>query len=179
MIGCRNVGLFVLMALMTPVVVAGQQETKTTATGRIRGTVTFFFNQYQGHKPDIGAEVVVTPGPVYISESSTVVMVPTLLAVDGKQYDVTAHTIVDGSGNFELPDVPVGEYTLVIKSSNVRGGFHFETVTTDKKGRPLKKAKTIQVVNQRDVLGRIMTLHARVEAGKTDDESYDFGISSW
>lgn len=152
-------------------------SSEPSATGRVRGTVTFLFNQYQGNKPDVGSIVVLTPGLLSIPEIATVVMIPTLLSVDGKSYEVTAHTMVDGSGDFDLPDVPAGQYTLVIESKMTRGGFHYETITTDRKGRPLKKPKRIRRFNQRDVDGKIVAMPVAVEAGKTSDESWDFGAT--
>ncbi|MGN7824568.1 hypothetical protein ACTJJB_30880 [Chitinophaga sp. 22536] len=45
--------LILIIALLTPCLVEAQ-------AGEIKGVVTFFFNKYQGDKPDIGAEVMVT-----------------------------------------------------------------------------------------------------------------------
>jgi hypothetical protein len=173
---------YLLVLLTCPLILLSAgvaQETKpysaSVTTGRVKGTVTFLFNQYQGHKPDVGAAVVLTPGSLNIPETATVVMIPTLLHVDGKDYQVTAHATVDGSGDYDLPEVPAGKYTLVIRSANTSGGFHAETVATNKKGKPLKKPKTVLVVNQRDIGGKIITLTITVEAGRISDESWDFG----
>lgn len=109
----------------------------------------------------------------YFGDSDTATLLNELV-VDGKTYYAVKSTLADGNGNFELADIPPGEYTLVMQSNHAKGGYTYETVQSKK---PNKKPKTRERLNQRDSLGRIDSVIVTVEAGKTTDEPFDFGVS--
>jgi len=154
----------------------GQPSRAVDGTGRIKGTLTFYFNANYGNKPDVGAQIMLVPGRVETPDDVRVFLFNDLnvLSVDDKRYDAVKSTIANGNGNFELADIPPGEYTLVMQSSHVKGKYTYETVESKK---PNKKPKIRERLNQRDTLGCINSVVVTVEAGKTIDESFDFGVS--
>jgi hypothetical protein len=153
-----------------------------TGNGRIKGTLTFFFNENFGSKPDVGAQIVLIRGFLDpIPDEAYAVFVPTMLLVgtEEKVMHVTvADTVADGNGNFEIVDVPPGQYTIVMKSSHAKGKFVGVVVTTDKKGKPLKKPRTEHHLNKRDILGVVFSSPVTVEPGRTANVSHDFGTSA-
>lgn len=156
----------------------GQPFGAVSGTGKIKGTLTFYFNANYGNKPDVGAHIMLVSGRVETPDNATVYLFAdsflNMLSVDDKKYDAVKSTIADGSGNFELADIPSGEYTLVMQSNHVKGKYTYETVDSKK---PNKKPKIKERLNQRDSLGCINSVIVTVETGKTTDESFDFGIS--
>ena len=136
-------------------------------TGRVRGTITYYFNANFGNKPDVGTEVWLAPGKLpTISPDKSVFAVENrgILVSGGVEYPLVKRTIADGNGTFEMDGVEPGEYTLVLKSKHTKGDI-------SKRG--------VEAVTKRDGLGRIVALFLKVEQGKTSDASYDFGISSF
>jgi hypothetical protein len=140
--------------------------------GRVRGTLTFFFNSNYGNKPDAGSQVWLVEGPMsdiaandlflfdeknqlLITRSPTVPGGTQYSKEWGTQYQVFRHTIADGNGNFELSDVPVGQYTLIRQSNHAKGSA----------GK----------ITQRDISGRLSLISIEIKPGETLDASWDFG----
>ena len=128
---------------------------------KIRGTLTFFFNANFGSKPDVGSSVLLLPANTVINESDVFIPLPGSALIGDKSYTPLAQSMADGSGNFEISNVPAGDYTLVLKSSHAKGGYGANRVT------------------HRDTDGRVVTLGIHVSAGQTIDASHDFGMSSF
>jgi hypothetical protein len=148
-----------------------------SVNGRVKGTLTFWFNSNYGTKPDVGAEVVLVRGFLGPIPDDAVVPLESMATTPGDAtklaYHIVAHSVADGNGNFELTDIPPGEYTIVMQSNHPRGKYVSVVVTTDKKGNPLKKPKTNQILTKRDMFGVVFSSHVFVEAGKTEDRSHD------
>ncbi len=66
---------------------------KTNKFGKVRGTITYFYNNYVGSKPDRGARVILYGDSGFSEE-----------------------TRADGTGNYIFDRVPVGEYDIYIES---------------------------------------------------------------
>jgi hypothetical protein len=69
-------------------------------------------------------------------------------------YDFVERVVSDESGHFEITNIKPGEYTLVIKS-------HTDGLTV------------------RDMLGKMLIVRVKIEAGTTFDASHDFGASEY
>ena len=101
-----------------------QPSRAVNGTGRIKGTLTYYFNANFGNKPDAGARIMLVsgrvetpddakvylfmPGAAYFGDSDTATLLNELV-VDGKTYYAVKSTLADGNGNFELADIPSGE----------------------------------------------------------------------
>lgn len=68
-----------------------------------------------------------------------------------KLYDIRERVIADDKGHFEIANITPGDYTLIIKSQDT-------------------KALTL-----RDMRGKVLLLHVKIEAGKTFDATHNFG----
>ena len=123
-------------------------------TGRIRGTLTYFFNFNYGNKPDTGSQVWLIEGHVDIPDNMMVIGIGDFLVVGSAKPKIAKYTVADGIGNFELSDVPIGQYTLILKSNHAKG------LTT------------------RDIQGNVRVRHVQIKAGEALDASTDFGANS-
>jgi hypothetical protein len=142
----------------------------TPSPAKVKGALSYYFNDNYGSKPDVGAEVWLIegdigeiPGNVFVAggeKALVMVEIPNNPSVSPRKLTVINHTMADGSGNFEFPNVPPGTYTLVMKSRHVKGPGRAGPFTT------------------RDALGRIVWLVKTVAAGQTVDASFDFGTST-
>lgn len=131
----------------------------SVANGSIKGTVTYYFNDNYGAKPDVGADVWLLKGVVAVSDEDEMMSLGNQINIylsSGTEKVVQSyrHTIVDGSGNYSFTDVPPGQYTVLMRSRNTNGA------------------------NKRDMIGKWVCLMADVESGKTTDISHDFGTSA-
>jgi hypothetical protein len=136
-------------------------STGNKANGGIKGTLTYFFNENFGLKPDTGAEVFVAQDWFEIPEQYIVGLYPekiTLGTLEGSNYTPVASypvvktTRADGTGNYEFNDVPAGKYTLVFKSSHAKS------------------------ISNRDLKGKIRHIQITIDPGEIVDESLDFGV---
>jgi len=136
-------------------------------TGRVKGTLTYFLNFQIGNKPDTGSKVWLVKGRVEIPADQTFVGTGTALGTSGnpEQYTATKYSVADENGNFELLDVPPGEYTLIMQSAHTVGTLNEERNFFGRgSGRTL-----------RDKSGRVEFLNLLIKAGETVDGSKDFG----
>jgi hypothetical protein len=138
-----------------------------TETGRIKGTLTYFFDFHIGNKPDAGSKVWLVKGRVEIPASQTFVATSTALGTSGnpEQYNAIKYSVADENGNFDLLDIPPGQYTLVVQSAHTKG-------TLNEKGNIFGRGNGRTV---RDSSGRVEFLNVLVKAGETVDASKDFG----
>jgi hypothetical protein len=143
-------------------------------TGRMKGTLTHFISIEAGSKPESGDQIWLIPGHAEIPETwhfdadldtvttyehnvgDKIIGAGTITSVPPPtKYHAIKHTIADGNGNFEIPDIPVGGYTLIIQSTRV-----------DRFG--------LMHVDMRDRDGWLVVLGFTVHAGETVDASWVF-----
>lgn len=136
-------------------------------TGRIKGTLTYLFNVHIGNKPDTGSKVWLVTGHVEIPADQNFIGTSTALGTSGspEQYNAVKYSITDEKGNFELLDIPPGQYTLIMQSAHTKG--------TLKEKRSLFGRGNGR--NPRDSSGRVEFLDLLIKAGETVDASKDFG----
>jgi hypothetical protein len=147
------------------------QAPATTAlpaeTGRVTGTLTYFFSFHIGTKPDAGSKVWLVNGRVEIPANQNFVGSSTALGTSGnpEQYAAIKYAVTDDNGNFELLDVPPGQYTLIIQSAHTKW-------TLNEKNHLFGSGNSH---NPRDSNGRVEFFNLQVKAGETADASKDFG----
>jgi hypothetical protein len=136
-------------------------------TGRVKGTLTYFFNFQFGNKPDTGSKVWLVKGRVEIPADQNFVGTGTALGTSGnpEQYTATKYSVADENGNFDLLDVPPGEYTLIMQSAHTVG-------TLNEKRNFFRRGSGR---TPRDNRGRVEFLNLLIKAGETVDGSKDFG----
>jgi hypothetical protein len=140
---------------------------KPPETGRIEGTLTYLFNPHIGNKPDTGSKVWLVKGRVEIPADQNLVGTSTVLGTSGnpEQYNAIKYSITDENGNFELLDIPPGQYTLIMQSAHTKGTLNEKRSFFGRgNGR-----------NTRDSSGRVEFLDVIIKAGETVDASKDFG----
>jgi hypothetical protein len=136
-------------------------------TGRVKGTLTYFFNFQIGNKPDTGSKVWLIRGRVEIPGDQNFVATSSALGTgkNPEQYTATQYSVADENGNFELLDVPPGEYTLIMQSAHTVG-------TLNEKRNFFGKGSGRA---PRDASGRVELRNLQIKAGETVDGSKDFG----
>ena len=139
----------------------------TAETGRVKGTLTYFFSFQVEAKPDAGSKVWLVKGRVEIPADQNFVATSTSLGTSGnpEQYNALKYSIADENGNFELPEIPPGEYTLIMQSAHTKG-------TLKEKTHIFGKGNSR---NPRDSNGRVESLHLLIKPGEIADASKDFG----
>ncbi len=136
-------------------------------TGSIKGTLTYFFNFRIGAKPDTGSKVWLVKGRVEIRADQNFVGNSTALGTseNPEQFNAIKYSITDEKGNFELLDIPPGQYTLIMQSAHTKGTLNEKR---DFFGRGNGR-------NPRDSNGRVEFLNLLIKAGETVNASKDFG----
>jgi hypothetical protein len=147
------------------------QPTSTTAqpaeNGSIKGTLTYFLNFQIGNKPDTGSKVWLVKGRVEIPADQNFIATSTALGTSGnpEQYNAIKYSVTDENGNFELLDIPPGQYTLIMQSAHTKG-------TLNEKRNFFGRGNGR---NPRDSGGRVEFLNLLVKPGETVNASKDFG----
>lgn len=134
----------------------GKPEVGAGAT--VTGVITYYFNANDGSKPDTGARILLARGEFKIPKSGALLPEAIETYKDGSnerirvKLDLVGKATADGSGRYEIKDVPAGKYTLVVESKH----------RTD--------------TNLRDTTGQVVCIPVVVEGGKTKDVSWDFNL---
>lgn len=95
----------------------GDQEPKTE-TGSIKGNVTWQYNDFIGTKPDVGAKVFLIPTSFNDKDYTFSDIKSYAILGDIPEGSNLQFVTVDGYGNYEINDIPIGEYFVVISSKN-------------------------------------------------------------
>lgn len=136
-------------------------------TGSVKGTLTYFFDFHAGNKPDAGTKVWLVKDHAEIPANQNFVASSTSLgtAANPQLYGVIKYAVADEKGNFEMLDIPAGQYTIVLQSA------HTKWTLKDKRdffGRANGH-------NPRDSGGRVEFLSVTVRPGEAAEASKDFG----
>jgi hypothetical protein len=133
------------------------RESPTLGTGTVKGTLTYFFNQNSGNRPDIGSRIYLVPGHVSVGAGGMFRagddgLAAIVMAIGLRNPDSVKKTLSDGNGNFEFSAVPEGEYTLIVVSNHTMDSGHYQ---------------------------RFDTKHLTLKPGDGFDASHDFGVSMY
>lgn len=139
--------------------------------GKIKGVITYFFNNYQGDKPDLGAEVYVVDSakcPKYNSDisfqfelasikgnsSDEFKALDTKNALNNKEImscEDANKTTVDATGNYAI-DLPPSTYYVLIKSKGRTG------------------------LSVTEIMGKVYIIKVRLKPDQIKDISYNFPL---
>ena len=136
-------------------------------TGRITGTLTYFFDFHAGNKPDTGSKVWLVKGRVEIPADQTFVGTSAALGTGGnpEQYTAIQYSLADEKGSFAFLGVPSGEYTLILQSAHTVG-------TLNEKRNFFGRGNGR---SPRDSKGRVIFFNVQIKPGETVNASKDFG----
>ncbi|MDE6567810.1 MAG: Ig-like domain-containing protein, partial [Lachnospiraceae bacterium] len=185
-------GLVTGVSAGTTTIVAEVDSVKATCIvqvnqtyGSVTGNVTYYYNKYQGNKPDTGTMVFL------ISKSGSAKNMPIMNSYviwstesTMKQYESYGiyTTKVDGSGNYTFNNIPTGDYLIFMYSSKTTSGTAF----SNKEAYVSQIASSVSgYVNETNAeyLGKIVGYqkyhigNVTVSNNKTVTESYDFGTT--
>jgi hypothetical protein len=154
-------------AAQTPAQQVPVLNAQPAEAGSVNGTLTYFFSFHEGNKPDAGSKVWLVKDRIEIPAGQSFVGSSTALGTSSnpEQYNAIKYAVADANGNFELLDVPPGQYTLILQSAHTKGTLKDKR---DFFGRGNRS-------NPRDSNGRVETLSLLVKAGEAADASKDFG----
>lgn len=130
-------------------------------SGTIAGTITYYFNNNFGEKPDVGSKVFLLryEEGFYLSEDDYPVLTSTIAYIsragEKVDYPVVASTSVDGNGRYELKGIPSGKYSLIIKSAHSKGS------------------------SKKDIGGKVLFRKIDIGSDSYVDISNDFGTTSF
>jgi hypothetical protein len=140
---------------------------RPTESGRVQGILTYFFSFQVGAKPDAGSKVWLVKGHAEIPADLNFVATSSTLGTsrNPQLYDAFKYSIADENGNFELLNIPPGEYTLILQSAHTKG-------TLNEKTHIFGKGNSR---NPRDSSGRVESRNLQIKPGEAADGSKDFG----
>jgi hypothetical protein len=158
---------------------AASGRDQTIGHGKVKGVVTYYFNDNFGDKGDVGAQVFLVAGTIELPREECEIQlgndqisIPNCFSLKEVKENrdaskkhlplpnpirqllipVVDHTTVDVNGSFQLDDIAPGLYTLVVRSSHSKGNYF----------------------KKRDELGRVVCLPTIVKTEHAVDASYKF-----
>ncbi|SDO14827.1 hypothetical protein SAMN04487897_1094 [Paenibacillus sp. yr247] len=158
-----------------PVTTPTRPQLEINGTGKLKGTVTWQYNNFIGTKPDVGAQIYLIPTD-FDSDSITESEAKLFTLIGSIPENTKLNYVkANGYGNYELNSVPAGSYYVVIVSEKTRRNLNenlSEYVTSVLK--PLMKDwdnfSTFRLKSNKHELKRI-----EIKTNETLDVSYDFG----
>ena len=98
-------------------------DSQPPGTGRVKGTLSYFFDFHTGNQPDSGSKVWLVKGRVEIPADQHFVGTSAAVGTSSnpEEYNAIEYSITDKNGNFEFVDILPGQYTLIIQSAHTKG----------------------------------------------------------
>ena len=143
-----------------------------TSTGCIKGSVTWQYNKFIGTKADVGAKIALIPKNLNKNSDNPVFSLTLSQIPQGQNGIYTAKA--NGYGEYEIADVPVGSYYLLISSVNTNNNMTISSIDQQILSNLLSSMdwKFIQPTLK---IHKYNLIKVQIEGGKTLTESYDFG----
>ncbi|MCU0372119.1 MAG: hypothetical protein MUE56_02600, partial [Ignavibacteria bacterium] len=160
--------IFILVLVFIPHFLFSQNEEQS---GQIKGTVTWQYNKYVGTRPDVNATIILIPedlkeGNYYFIIENNSDVVQTIPESEHKIFLAKAN----GYGNYEINDVPIGEYFVLIISK--------KTTDDPKKETNLNRLNKVLKQHNIDYLCALVSVHkyyltnVTIKTNKTTDVSH-------
>lgn len=157
--------------LLTVLIASVLSHNAHSQKGKIQGVITYFFNDYQGNKPDLGAEVYIVDSakcPKYDSEVSFQFELASIKDNKGDDFkkldiknalnnkEITScesvnKTTVDASGKYSI-DLPEATYFILIKSKGRTG------------------------LSVTEIMGKVYLMKIKLKNDQVKDVSYNFPL---
>ena len=147
--------------------------------GKVRGVVTYYFNDNYGDKGDIGSEVYLVAGDlqlpppaseVSLSKSEVQIVYP-LSKLEQKENRASLKNKSPLPNAQKVTTMPVVDYTTV----DANGAFQFEQVAPGRYTIVLRSSHSVPYIPYaRDRGGRLACVQVEVRAARSTDASYKF-----
>jgi hypothetical protein len=152
---------------------------ENTSYGNVKGAITWQYNDFVGTKPDVGATVILIPKKV--KRMLTVKEMNGLVFGHAPQDTGIFVATANGYGNFQINNVPSGDYTAIIISAKTRK-FSSEPlpsalVTLLNTAMPFSNTKTLNTLNTQLEFYKSIWKEISVQGNTDTDLSYDFGFT--
>ncbi|WP_053403408.1 hypothetical protein [Priestia koreensis] len=144
--------------------------------GTVKGDITWQYNRYIGTKPDVGADVYLipvnfNPKTVKKSDLDTYILIGSAPKNSNLYYGK-----VSGFGHYEISNVPVGKYLLVVSSAktnrNPDDPIYIKSVLAPKLGASYQMFEDFKLKFPSHTWSTI-----EISKGNVLDYSYDFGYT--
>lgn len=146
-----------------------------TSTGSLKGSVTWQYNNYVGTKADVGAKVFLIPKG-FKHANYTELDLELFAIIGSVPKGSNLHFAkVNGFGSYEINDVPVGEYLIIISSKNTTRDLD-ESIDFQNVLEPIigtKNYPTFELFNLKSKKHEWKNIE--IKKDKTIDVSHDFG----
>jgi tetratricopeptide (TPR) repeat protein len=159
---------------------ANVQTTKINETnaergnGNMRGVITWQYNNFIGTKPDNGANIVLISRNKNRNSDNAAFTVTLKQNPSGKNGIYTAEA--DGYGNYEMDDVPTGQYYVLIKSNKTRSNMTIDSNTASILQGLFSESDWSKLQTTLK-LNKYILKTVEIKPNKTIIESYDFGYT--
>lgn len=149
----------------------------TNAVGTLKGTVTYQYNKFIGTKPDVGAQIYIIPTnfdyKAYKEDDFKLYIFAGITEGINNLYYAEAK----GYGTYELTDIPVGEYLVIIVSENNTRNPD-DPIYLEDTLKPLIGAKNYETFKKfRLDFDKHKWEVVEIKKDKTKDFSHDFGYT--
>jgi hypothetical protein len=145
-----------------------------TKLGSIKGVVTWQYNKLIGTKADVGASVALIPTQVEEKLNNTLYTLLLQSVPQGSDGIYTAK--VDGFGDYNIDDVPAGDYYLLFVSSNTMSdGTIYKSDEVDLK--TIFEGDSWDQLENKFKLYQYELRRITIKENKTLTESHDFGYT--
>lgn len=142
--------------------------------GSIKGVITWQYNNFVGTKPDNGANIVLISKNKDKNSDNVAFTLTLKQNPNGKNEIYTAEA--DGYGNYEMDDVPVGQYYLLIKSNKTNSNMTIDDNTASILQGLFSENDWNKLQNTLK-LNKYLLKTEEIKTNKTIIESYDFGYT--
>lgn len=158
---------------------SGQVKASSNKKGNLKGTVTWQYNKVIGTKPDVGAKIYLIPEKFNKSSMTDKEAKPFAMlgSISEDKKGILFFKTANGYGNYEINDIPVGKYVILIVSNKTTRNIH-EPIDDYPKNllMPLVNDwKDFEYFNLNLYKFTVGTID--IKENETIDESYDFGYT--
>lgn len=167
----KNEGFAVIKVVADNGILAVCNVDVRVKTGSVAGVVTYKYNQYVGNRADVGSIVML------ISTSVTSLTELTAFGDVSRQPEGCYATQVDGSGEYRMDDIPVGEYYLIILSENTTSASSDGEKNWGSEIYSLFEEDALSAADINSFLHQVKTTKIVIQDGKVVTFSHDFGYS--
>lgn len=145
----------------------------SSGTGNLKGLLTWQYNEYIGTKPDVGANIILIPAQSKGIDDSFLGLV---LKTTPQGNNGVYTGVADGYGNYQIDDIPSGEYVMLLVSKNTNSDMIIYDYEDDLFGE-LFNEDTWEGLRLNLTLKKHTFKSITIQPNKTYTESYDFGYT--